>query len=221
MSFKKNNNIRFSYHPTVRFVSCTSSYLQNIGGGVTKCYETEATTESDLMRIIQHCIDAGHLSILEHAYATFDIECSLAVLGQLARHRHLSPTVKSSRGGQPYDGTFMIPFITPVPDDVFNTWTEGIETAYTNYLKLIDKGMVLEDASYLLPKAAVTKVRLTGSLRAWYEYLPKRLCRRAMPEHRRVAERIAENLHAVCPEIFPRPDVLLNCGNCSEKGCEY
>jgi thymidylate synthase ThyX len=56
---------------------------------------------------IQAIIKSGHLSILEHCYASFEIECSVRVLGQLTRHRHLSFTCKSARGSK-FD-TFVLP----------------------------------------------------------------------------------------------------------------
>jgi len=38
-----------------------------------------------------------HKSVLEHSLLVFDIECSRALLQELARHRHISLTVKSTR----------------------------------------------------------------------------------------------------------------------------
>lgn len=47
---------------------------------------------------VQKAVEAGHLSVLEHCYASFEITVSTSVLLQLTRHRHLSFTVQSSRG---------------------------------------------------------------------------------------------------------------------------
>jgi thymidylate synthase (FAD) len=76
-----------------------------------------------------------------------------------------------------------------------------------------------QDLAYLLPQGTMTNMVVTGNFRAWYEYLPKRLCKRAMPEHRKVAEAIHNLLAHYVPEVFDRN--FLNCKNCTEKGCDF
>ena len=65
-------------------------------------------------------------------------------------------------------------------------------------------GYAHQDAAYFLPQGVLTSMVMTGNLRAWYEYLPKRLCKRAMPEHRKVAEMIYAELKKAMPEVFDR-----------------
>lgn len=68
---------------------------------MSKCYGFNTTEKS----LINAC-KAGHLSLLEHAYATFDIEMSQKCLAQITRHRQLSFTVKSTRGTNFSDGGY-------------------------------------------------------------------------------------------------------------------
>lgn len=84
---------------------------------------------------------------------------------------------------------------------------------------MLDDGAAEQDAAYWLPQGAMTDIVVTGNFRAWYEYLPKRLCRRAMPEHRELAELIHKELAKVAPEIFDR--CFLNCEHCTERSCEF
>lgn len=87
------------------------------------------------------------------------------------------------------------------------------------YHDCIKDGLKEQDAAYFLPQGVETSLVVTGNFRAWYEYLPKRLCRRAMPEHRKLAEDIHKLLADAAPEIFDR--CMLNCDNCKERSCEF
>lgn len=197
----------------VTLVHHTPNYMELIAGAMSKCYEKQATPAA----VIKHGIEAGHLSILEHAQATLDIECSLAVLGQLTRHRYLSPTVKSTRGAQ-FKPEFVVP-VTIRKMGIEHIYRRNMELDFLLYNALIEEGVPPEDAAYVLPKGTMTKIRLTGSLRSWYEYLPKRVCRRAMPEHRVVAGLIKKALRKAMPEIFDRN--FRDCQNCKEHGCSF
>lgn len=196
----------------VTLVSYTPNVVENILGAMSKCYEKKVSLKG-----LQHCIDAGHLSVLEHGQATFDIECSLAVLGQITRHRHLSFTVKSTRGAN-FEKKFYIPEKIK-NSDFHSTFLNTISRCMSLYQSMIDDGIPHEDAAYILPKGIITKLRVTGNLRAWFEYLPKRLCKRAMPEHRKIAEAIHVELSKAIPEIFFRD--FMNCANCREKSCSF
>ena len=61
---------------------------------------------------------------------------------------------------------------------------------------------------------------ITGNFRAWYEYLPKRLCARAMAEHQELAKQILNILSESAPEIFGN-NSFMNCENCKEKSCDF
>ena len=76
-----------------------------------------------------------------------------------------------------------------------------------------------EDAAYLLPKGAEYTLVVTGNFRAWYEYLPKRMCKRAQQEHRQLAMEIQKQLAQACPEIFDRD--FMKCDMCTERSCSF
>lgn len=196
---------------SAKLVTYTQDYLEVISGAMGKCYEKTVGTKGVLK-----AVEAGHLSILEHAHATFDIECSLGVLGQLTRHRHLSFTVMSTRGAKPKG--VIVPEKFRCDDEAYNKYMDIIEEAVRGYGDLLQMGVALEDAAYVLPKGTKTKLRVTGNFRAWFEYLPKRLCKRAMPEHRELAQLIHDELRFYVP-LFDRE--FLNCGNCTEHGCSF
>ena len=190
--------------PNVHLISYTNDPMTLLKIAASQCYQKEATDAT-----IKHILDAGHLSVLEHAYASFEITCSLTVLLQLTRHRHLSFTVQSSKGstlsGMERRGIERI--------DNYNQKTMAF------YNELIYDGIRPEDAAYVLPKAALYRFVVTGNFRAWYEYLPKRLCKRASKEHQKLAQLLHNELCLLCPEIFCH--VKSNCAMCNERSCDF
>ena len=190
--------------PNVHLISHTPDPMTLLKTAASQCYQKEATDAT-----IRHIIEAGHLSVLEHTYASFSVECSLTVLLQLTRHRHLSFTVQSSRGTLLSDlhetGILMA--------DRQNKETLRL------YHTLADEGYRKEELAYMLPKGIKYRLVVTGNFRAWYEYLPKRLCKRATREHRELAESIHSRLCVLCPEVFVR--VGKPCATCKERSCTY
>ena len=160
-------------------------------------------------RVIEHIIQAGHWSVLEHCTATFECTASISVLLQITRHRHLSFTVQSSRGSK----------LTSYRHTGNRIIDADNEVAMCQYKALINGGVPYEEAAYLLPKAAEYSFVVSGNLRAWLEYLPKRLCKRAMPEHRELAQQIYQELRYAMPEIFDRD--LMACSTCHEASCGF
>lgn len=197
--------------PKVRLLSITPNYMELLKAACGKPYGNKVSEKG-----IKAIIESGHLSVLEHCYASFEVKCSVRVLGQLTRHRHLSFTVKSSRGSK-FDKLV-------IPNGMLGKLKQNIAASieydvFELYNTAIQSGVSEQDAAYLLPQGAETEMVITGNFRAWYEYLPKRVCKRAMPEHRQLAYNILRELAKAAPEIFHR--CFLNCRNCKEKSCDF
>lgn len=189
--------------PEAKLISMTPKPMEVLKTAAGMCYQKKATDA-----VIKHIIEAGHLSVLEHCYATFKVKCSIVVLMQLTRHRHLSFTCQSSRA------TELDSYYSPNDSVDMRIYFE-----LDDYKEALRKGLSHEDAAYMIPKGAEYNLVVTGNFRAWFEYLPKRLCMRASKEHRELAHLIADQLYLKCPEVFG--EVNLNCENCKEKGCSF
>lgn len=187
---------------------------------MSQCYGSNTTEKS----LINAC-KAGHLSLLEHAYATFDIEMSQKCLAQITRHRQLSFTVKSTRGTDFSDGGYF--------DSHEHDWTgvinktliaehiNGIiEEQIKKYQQLVEDGIPYQIAAYVLPLATNVTMTVTGNLRAWLEYLPKRLCKRASSEHQAIAREIFRQLNKAYPDLFTL-EILGMCDGCKETSCDF
>ena len=185
-----------------------------------QCYGVK-TTEQSLVR----AVSSGHLSLLEHAYASFDIEMSQKCLAQITRHRQLSFTVKSTRGTDfSYGGYF---------DSHEHDWTgiinktlmaehinNIIEKQIDKYQRLVADGVPYQIAAYVLPLATNVTMTVSGNLRAWLEYLPKRLCKRASREHQAIARSIYLQLNEIYPNIINLSNMGM-CEGCKETSCDF
>lgn len=191
--------------PSVKLIAIPLDPMGILKTAAGQCYQKKANN-----KVIEHIVEAGHLSVLEHCYATFEITCSLAVLLQLTRHRHLSFTVQSSRGSE-LEGFYKC------ENDLINELNELTMQVYhkTSQGELIPQ----EVSQYMLPKAVEYKMVVTGNFRAWFEYLPKRLCKRASKEHRELAKLILDVLREHCPDVFMK--CCTPCATCKEKGCSF
>lgn len=193
--------------PTVELISITPNHMELLKKACSKPYGNDVSDKG-----IQRIINSGHLSVLEHCYASFEVECSVRVLGQLTRHRHLSFTCKSARGSK-----FDVLELPPRGDLII--FKDLSRVVIIPYQKALEEGVPEQDAAYLLPQGVRTSIVVTGNFRAWFEYLPKRLCRRAMPEHRELAVLIQQELAKAAPEIFDRN--FMGCSDCKEQSCSF
>ena len=134
---------------------------------------------------------SGHESVLEHAVYTFRIEgVSRALLAQLTRHRIASFSVESQRYCS-YVDEDIIEHVTPgtvmkqeLTQTVFDV---AMEYATEAYRGLIDLGVPEEDARYVLPNAACTKIQVTMNARELRHFFSLRCCRKAQWEIRELA----------------------------------
>ena len=192
--------------PEAKLVSITPNYKELLLLACSKPYGKDVSLKG-----LKHIIEAGHFSVLEHCYASFEVKCSVRVLGQLTRHRHLSFTCQSARGKE---------FDTMVLPHTGETCSLSEVDCANTYRHAVWRGDALEDAAYFLPQGIQTNIVVTGNFRAWFEYLPKRMCKRAMPEHRELALAIFDILKKEAPEVFEL--CKMHCGDmCTERSCEF
>lgn len=190
---------------TVQLIDITPNAMEKLALVASVCYQSQPSE-----KVVKKILKLGHWSVFEHCYATFKIDMSVAVLLQITRHRHLSFTVQSSRATElkdwrePEDERVAIE-VSRMMDEYCTRFSSGRYSP--------------EELMYMLPKAAMYKVYVTGNFRAWMEYLPKRMCKRALPEHREIANEISRILTAKYPDIFGK--IGPNCKWCNEKKCEF
>lgn len=168
------------------------------------CYDTGDRAGADsAARFIRMLIRRGHLSVLEHAAATFRIRgASRALTHQLVRHRLASYSQRSQR----YVGEAGFPYVTPPSvtgnDEAHRAFDDAVENARAAYEKLMGMGVPREDARFVLPNATATEIIMTANFREWRHVLALRGHAAAQWEIRRLAIAILRELKREAPATF-------------------
>ncbi len=164
----------------------------------------ETMPEERVKSVLATIMRSGHFSTLEHASYTFAIDgVSRVLTHQLVRHRLASFNQQSQRYVK-FDGGF--PFVTPPTIEaseeanaVFHALMKSADEAYQ---QLLAAGIPAEDARFVLPNAAETKIVTTMNVRELLHFFELRCCNRAQWEIRELACRMLELVRPTAPFIF-------------------
>lgn len=159
----------------------------------------------------------GHLSVLEHASFTFGIEgISRATSHQLVRHRLASYSQQSQRYVTATEPEYTVPPSIAKSKARKKSFDEAIEGLYKLYSKLVKAGIPAEDARYLLPNAAHTKIIVTMNARELIHFFALRCCERAQWEIREMAVEMLRQAKKAAPFIFRDSGPACVSGKCPE-----
>lgn len=206
------------------------------------CYSASGVEElkekieaKDQAAFVEKLATIGHLSPIEHVSFTFGIEgISRACSHQLVRHRVASYSQQSQRYVKEEHFDYIIP--PSIKQDAaisreFEKCMAEAQENYTKVLKRLDelgyKGEVgQQDARYLLPNAAETKIVVTMNARELLHFFRVRCCNRAQWEIREMADRMLAHVKKAAPTIFaksgpgclyaPCPEGKMTCGKIEE-----
>jgi thymidylate synthase (FAD) len=81
---------------------------------------------------------------------------------------------------------------------------------------MISRGVPVEDARYILPNAAVTRIIVTMNARELNHFFQLRCCRRAQWEIRNMAKEMLKKVKKVAPVIFNKSGPGCLRGPCTE-----
>lgn len=177
----------------------------------------------DTSKFINMLIKMGHLSPIEHAVFTFSIEgVSRAFLAQVTRHRIASFSVKSQRyvGADKTFNYIIPPAIEALGQEAveeYNNQMKQIHAWYTAWQQRLGVGEASnEDARFVLPNAAETKLIMTMNARELMHFFSLRCCNRAQWEIRAVAWSMLEEAMKVAPNLFRNSGPSCVFGPCKE-----
>lgn len=139
-------------------------------------------------------------TVLEHISFTFLIEgISRVTSHQLVRHRLASYTQESQRYSG-VEGDFVIP--PSIEERGFGEKFRKIfESAYALYQEMVEAGIPQEDARYIIPQAAETRILMTVNLRELLHIACLRLSPGAQWEIKELVSLMLREAQAVVPEI--------------------
>ncbi len=167
---------------------------------------------------IANLMSQGHLSVIEHAVASFYIRgISRACSHEIVRHRHFSYSQVSTRFVDESDSNMILP--DAIADDpeavaIFAATVEQCREAYRRLYHLLQgkfetvsdrtlrRKLARQAARMVLPHALETALVMTGNFRAWRHFIRMRASEHADAEIRKVALAVLEQLQQVAPSVF-------------------
>lgn len=158
---------------------------------------------------VEQVMESGHVSPIEHVSFTFAVQgVSRALTHQLVRHRIASYSQQSQRyvDGSNFD-YILPPSIAgnELARERFVRCIEAIGDAYRDVKALLEQaghGQAKEDARFLLPQAAETRIVLTMNCRGLLNFFEHRCCMRAQWEIRALAEAMLSECRKALPAVF-------------------
>ena len=167
---------------------------------------------------IDHLLDVGHLSVLEHGSVSFYITgVSRSLTHELVRHRHMSYSQLSQRFVGDRGAEIVVPDAISRDGQLlgwFGAAVGVVLAAYTDLARGLEqrfavvpnatqrRKLVRQAARAILPNATETKIVVTGNYRAWRHFIAMRATEHADVEIRELAIAILRQLQIECRNVF-------------------
>lgn len=195
----------------VELISITPNAEELIVKAGRTCYKSDKEdTPETIAKFIKTIIKNEHLSVLEHASASFRIsEVSRSLLDQAVRHRHHSFSVESQRYVKQDNFGYVIPESIKENEHLFLEYLKFMSNTKMMYSEFVRKGILPEDARYILPNACHTEMVITANFRSWKQFFDLRLDTHAQWEIRDMAKVICEKLRMCAPNVFDQYKEML------------
>lgn len=174
--------------------------------------------KTDQIPFVRKIISLGHQSVLEHASFTFLIEgISRVTTHQLVRHRVASYSQRSQRYVREEGGfRYVIPPCLKQDTKKVDQFEHLMATIYQLYDAWVEDGVSQEDARYILPNAAETKIAVTMNARELRHFFRYRCCQRAQWEIRALAVLMLREVLRISPSLFENAGPFCLAGPCPE-----
>jgi thymidylate synthase (FAD) len=192
------------------------------------CYMSYGKGRRTNREFLEHIVDVGHGSVLEHAVWCFLFTgVSRSFTHELIRHRHLSYSQLSQRYVDESDSDYVEPDVIAADPALHAVWVESVNAARAAYDRLVAgleakftdvpektlrRKMARQAARSVLPNATETKIFVTANARALRHFIELRGSEHAEVEIRKVAVQVLKIMQKEAPGMFsdytlvPLPD---------------
>lgn len=223
----------------VQLLAHTPDPEQVVAAAARLCYSSSSIDrlleqgDEERAALLGKVLSVGHLSVLEHVAFTFGIEgISRACSHQLVRHRIASFSQQSQRYvSQKKRFAAVTPATIAARPELARRYRELLDAAHRVYCELLDAGIPAEDARFVLPNAAETKLVMTMNVRELLHFFNLRCCRRAQWEIRALAVEMLHLARQAAPLLFVDagpgclkgacPEGVMTCGAMTEVRREF
>ncbi|MFH1062832.1 MAG: FAD-dependent thymidylate synthase [Candidatus Omnitrophota bacterium] len=212
------------------YAACRQCYSAQFAGDI---FNQDNVSLQDKTEFVRKVVASGHDSPLEHVKFTFAVEgVSRALTHQLVRHRMASYSQQSQRYVQESNFQYIIPPTIESDAELKAEFVQAMRDIQLSYNALLARFKQIgktgeqanQDARFVLPQAAETKIVLTMNCRELLHFFKHRCCIRAQWEIRALANQmlamaqeklpcIFENAGAKCEELKYCPEgEKFSCG---------
>jgi thymidylate synthase (FAD) len=190
------------------YAACRQCYSPKFAGDIL---EEKNRNPGKAGEFVKQIVKSGHESPLEHVKFTFAAEgVSRALTHQLVRHRVASYSQQSQRYVKETNLDYIIPPSIKEDEEMKKEFLRTVSDIQKSYDKLIEKfkeknitgEKANQDARYVLPQAAETKIVITMNCRELLHFFKQRCCARAQWEIKALADKMLEACKAVLPAVF-------------------
>lgn len=189
---------------SIELIDITPNAVQKIAKIARVCYQSMGNEEENI-NLLRKLIARGHLSLLEHASATFRIITDRAIANELTRHRHASFAQESTRFCS-YDELTVIrtPEELRIVDGRYPApeWVVSMQSCMKSYRDLLAKKVSPQIARSVLPLCLKTELVMTANFREWKYILDLRSKSNCHPQMVELMKMIGEALTYQVPEVF-------------------
>jgi len=226
----------------------TPSPEETVAMAAKLCYSPSNITSlkdkieaKDQKSFVGKLIQMGHMTPIEHPTFTFAIEgISRACSHQLVRHRLASYSQQSQRYVSEEAGfDYVIPPVIKEDKELTRAFVAFMKEAQRTYNTMVKKlnekeikgESANQDARFILPNAAETKIMVTMNARELLHFFRQRCCNRAQWEIRKMSEEMLRLVKKIAPIIFhkagpgclyaPCPEGTYTCGKIREVRKKY
>ncbi len=168
------------------------------------CYMShERASDTGTAKFIRMLVSRGHLSVLEHAIATFRVKgISRAATHQIVRHRLCSFSQRSQRYVKEAGQTPVMPPTIESNVEAAECFREAMASAQAAYDSLLKLGVPKEDARFVMPNATPSELVISANFRELRHIIAVRGSRGAQWEVRAMAACILEKMKDIAPNVF-------------------
>jgi len=197
------------FNPTIEIISHTPDLEKVCTTAVKHTYRKEKPSElikgvkeKDKDILLGNIMKAKHLSVIEHGYFTmFFTDVSVFFEQFLIEHRLASYTVKSRRYVDYSESGFVIPNYLEDKPILRKKYVDTVKKLFGIYRFLLDKGVPVEDARFVLPYCFKTSVICTMNSRELYHFLDRCLSNE-YEEIRKVGRVLLSKVKRIAPKIY-------------------
>lgn len=170
------------------------------------CWESWGRSDGSVeasQDFIRRLKKVGHMDVMEEAEMCVWIECSRPCANQIVRHRTQHHLQASQRYIKATEMEIMLPpAIAAANGGERELFISACRNAYHQYSVLSDAGIRKEDARFVLPNAALTKLKAKGNLSNWRKFIDLRSDSASQWEVRMISNSVLLLAYNVAPSVF-------------------